>query len=300
MKFILGKKKNMTQLFMEDGRVVPVTAVKVFTNVITQVRDMERDGYVAVQIGTRAGSKNINKAQIGHCKGILECKVMREFRIRDGAGVPENMTRGVEFGVEIFRPGDRVRVTGVSKGKGFQGVVKRHNFAGASATHGTKDQLRMPGSIGATGPAHVFKGRKMPGRMGNDKVTVDGLTIVKIDHENSILYIKGALPGAFNSLVSIQGPGTFVVNKNVKKEASDEESVTDDKDDVKENEEQSESGQSDSKKQEEDSVDAEPAKDDDNGADENTDSDAESDESQNSGDDSSENEQTKESHDKQD
>ncbi len=208
----------MTQLFMEDGRVIPVTVVKAVRNVVTQIRNNERDGYVAVQVGTTAGSKHIKKPQKGHCKGIQECGTMREFRVLSGQ-VPSSISRGLEFGVEIFRPGDSVQVTGMSKGRGFQGVVKRHNFAGAPASHGTKDQLRMPGSIGATGPAHVFKGQRMPGRMGNDRITIKGLKIVKVDTENGLLYIKGALPGAFNAILSIQGPGTFkIVNKTEEKD----------------------------------------------------------------------------------
>ena len=208
----------MTQLFMEDGRVIPVTVVKAVRNVVTQIRDNERDGYVAVQVGTTAGSKHIKKPQKGHCKGIQECGTMREFRVLSGQ-VPSSISRGLEFGVEIFRPGDSVQVTGMSKGRGFQGVVKRHNFAGAPASHGTKDQLRMPGSIGATGPAHVFKGQRMPGRMGNDRITIKGLKIVKVDTDNGLLYIKGALPGAFNAMLSIQGPGTFkIVNKTEEKD----------------------------------------------------------------------------------
>jgi large subunit ribosomal protein L3 len=251
MKFILGQKKQMTQIFKDDGSVVPVTTVLVEPNVITQLKNQDKDGYVAVQVGSGTTKKSHTKAQQGHLKDLKPSRWLREFRfpitleraqraigsqVQEGDSIDptesdlQNDTlgkfkKGMEFGVEIFRPGDKVRVTGVSKGKGFQGVVKRHGFHGQDKSHGNKDQLRMPGSIGATGPAHVFKGMRMPGRMGTDKVTVDGLQVVKVDLENNLLYIKGALPGSLNSLVMIQGPGAFKDNTPKSKAQKKDEEV---------------------------------------------------------------------------
>ena len=249
MKFILGQKKQMTQIFEDNGTVVPVTAVLVERNVITQLKNQDKDGYIAIQVGSGATKKSHKKQQLGHLKELKPSRWLKEFRFdlpsgsashvasqsedlnpdaaRDDLPEPlKKFKRGMEFGVEIFRPGDKVQVTGVSKGKGFQGVVKRHGFHGQDKTHGNKDQLRMPGSIGATGPAHVFKGMRMPGRMGTDKITVAGLQVVKVDQEKNLLYIKGALPGAMNSLVMIQGPGTFKLpTKKLKDKKTEEQEV---------------------------------------------------------------------------
>ncbi len=235
MKFAIGQKKQMTQVFFEDGRVVPVTAVKIEKNVIIDVKTPERDGYWAVKVGSGVVKKRLTKPLQGVLKGLKNSRWVKEFRLNNdqAQNALEKFTRGLEFGAEIFRPGDKVTVTGYSKGRGFQGVVKRHNFAGAPASHGTKDQLRMPGSIGATGPAHVFKGRRMPGHMGTSRVTVKGLEVIKVDKEEGILYIKGALPGSFNSMVLIFGPGRFVVKKEeVKKEEKPEVESKDNGDDV--------------------------------------------------------------------
>ena len=229
MKFAIGQKKQMTQVFFEDGRVVPVTAVKIDKNVIIDVKTPERDGYWAVKVGSGVIKKKLTKPLQGVLKGLKNSRWIKEFRLNDdqAQNALEKFTRGLEFGVEIFRPGDKVTVTGYSKGRGFQGVVKRHNFAGAPASHGTKDQLRMPGSIGATGPAHVFKGRRMPGHMGTGRVTVKGLEVIKVDREEGVLYIKGALPGSFNSIILIFGPGRFVIKKEeVKKEEEKPEAET--------------------------------------------------------------------------
>lgn len=197
--------------------MVPVTVVHADPNVITQVKTAERDGYTAVQVGSGSVKKSNRKPQQGHLKGLQSSRWMREFRLSQEQ-VSDTFERGFSFGVEIFRPGDCVQVTGTSKGHGFQGVVKRHNFSGAPKSHGTKDQLRMPGSIGAAGVAHVFKGLRMPGRMGNDTVTVKGLRIVKVDTENNLLYILGALPGSIDGLLEISGPGTFKIPAPAKNE----------------------------------------------------------------------------------
>ena len=198
MKFILGKKIEMTQVFRDDGTVVPVTLIQAGPCVVTQIRTDKKDGYNAVQIGYGL-KRSLNKPLSGHLKDLDNFRYMREFRVAES-----EHKRGDKIDVSIFESGDKVDVTGVSKGQGFQGVVKRHGFAGSPASHGHKDQLRMPGSIGATGPAHVFKGTKMAGQMGNTQVTVKNLEIEKIDPKNNVLAIKGAIPGARNSLVMIK------------------------------------------------------------------------------------------------
>ncbi len=201
MKVILGKKLHMTQQFLEDGTVIPVTVVQAGPCVVTQVKTAEKDGYTAIQLGF-GEKKRLAKPQIGHLKDLPKAAVMKEFRF-DSAEVMGEIKRGDTLSVEQFTAGDKVSVTGTSKGRGFQGVVKRHGFGGSPATHGHKDQLRMPGSIGSTGPARVFKGKRMPGRMGNEQVTVRNLEIVGTDAKDNLLFIKGAVPGARNSLVSV-------------------------------------------------------------------------------------------------
>jgi large subunit ribosomal protein L3 len=228
MKFILGKKLEMTQIFHDDGRVVPVTAVLAEPNVVTQIKTADKDRYSAVQIGFGGfGSKHINKAKAGHTKGLENVKTMKEFRV-DVSDV-EKVKRGDKITVKVFENNDIVKVTGVSKGKGFQGVVKRHGFHGSPASHGHKDQLRMPGSIGATDAARVFKGKKMPGRMGTDQVTVAGLEVVNIDVEKNVIYIKGAIPGARNGLIMVSAPGDMDLSapvvEEVKEDVKAEETV---------------------------------------------------------------------------
>ena len=208
MKFILGKKMQMTQIWAND-KVMAVTPVLAGPCTVTQVKTKETDSYDALQVafGNRK-EKNINKPQLGHFKaaGVKPTKV-RELRaeVKD-AKVGDVITVGT------FEAGDSIDVTGTSKGKGFQGVVKRHHFAGGRASHGNKDQLRMGGSIGCKGPAHVFKNMKMPGRMGNARVTVKNLEIVKIDTENNLLFVKGAIPGAINGFIIIKGQGELKFN----------------------------------------------------------------------------------------
>lgn len=221
MKFIIGTKKEMTQVW-KDGEVIAVTRVKAGPCVVTQIKNNEKDRYNAVQIsfGERA-KKNIKKPQLGHLKKSkiknskfkINSRYLREFRLdKDNF----NIKIGNIIDVSTFELGDEIKVSGTSKGKGFQGVVKRHGFKGTKKTHGNKDQLRMPGSIGATGPAHVFKGTKMGGRMGGQKVTISGLEIININKENNELFISGAIPGARNGLIFIKGEGELrmVENKN--------------------------------------------------------------------------------------
>ncbi len=200
MKFILGTKGKMTQIFTEDGKVVPVTVVKAGPATVTQIRSEEKDGYSAVQIGFGTKKeKNIAKAQLGAWKDLGTFRYVREFRIDS-----HEYQTGDKIDVTIFEVGDIVHVSGTSKGKGNQGVVKRWNFAGGPGSHGQKHSLRAPGSIGSTGPQRVFKGKKMAGRMGGDRVTVKNLEIVAIDPENNLLMIKGAVPGAPGSLLEIR------------------------------------------------------------------------------------------------
>lgn len=203
MKFILGKKLPMTQVWVND-KVVAVTPVLAGPCTVTQVKTSQVDGYNALQVsyGIRK-EKNIKKPQLGHFKKAgVKPQAVRELRaeVKD-AKIGDVVT------VETFSDGDIVDVTATSKGKGFQGVVKRYGFQGGRKTHGNKDQLRMGGSIGAKGPAHVFKGTRMGGRMGGERVTIKNLEIIKIDEENNLLFVKGAIPGAVNGLITIKGQG---------------------------------------------------------------------------------------------
>ncbi len=192
----------MTQKFSEDGAVVPVTVVRVGPCQVTQVKNEDKDGYSAIQIGF-SKAKKLNKPQSGQLKGLENFSYLKEFRAKDQVELGE-VKRGDKITAADFKPGETVQVTGISKGKGFQGVVRRHHFHGHPKTHGHKDQLRMPGAIGAGGVQHVFKGVRMAGHMGTDQVTVKNLQIVEVDDKNNLLYIKGALPGARNGLLEIK------------------------------------------------------------------------------------------------
>ena len=201
---ILGKKLGMTQIFSEDGLAIPVTIVEAGPCKVVQVKTLENDGYSAVQLGfEKKPERLVNKPVMGHFRKhkVEPFRFLREFR-----DFPEEYCEvGKEVTVEVFEEGNIVKVTGISKGKGFQGVVKRHGFGGGPRTHGQSDRLRAPGSIGASAfPSRVIKGLRMAGRMGGKQVTVKGLTIVKIDKENNLLFIKGAVPGARNSLLIIR------------------------------------------------------------------------------------------------
>ena len=192
MKFILGKKIGMTQIFDRDGRIIPVTLIEAGPCQVVQVKTKEKDGYPAVQIGfEKIKDKKVKKPQKG--KGF---RYLREFANGD-------LKIGHQINVSIFQEGEIVKVAGISKGKGFQGVVKRHGFSGFPASHGTKHGLRAPGSIGSAFPERVWKGKKMAGRMGADRVTVQGLKIIQIDKENNLLAIKGALSGRKGTLLEI-------------------------------------------------------------------------------------------------
>lgn len=198
MKFILGKKIAMSQIFQETGEAVPVTVIQAGPCNVTQVKTKDKDGYVAVQLGFEP-IKKLAKPQAGHVKDMPLFRKLREFRLTEGS-----FERGQALTVEQFQAKDVLKVTGFSKGKGFQGVVKRHGFHGHPTTHGHKDQMRMPGSIGATFPQHVIKGKRMGGRMGGERITVANLEVVKVEADKNLLYVKGAVPGGRNSFLLIK------------------------------------------------------------------------------------------------
>lgn len=204
----------MSQLFAADGRVIPVTVVEAGPCQITQVKDIASDGYRAVQLGF-GKKRKLTKALFGHLKIFSRFRHLKEFRLDE----KQEVKLGQTITAEAFNLGDRVKVMGVSKGKGFQGVVKRYGFHGSPKTHGHKDQLRMPGSIGSTDPAHVFKGKRMGGRMGNDQVSLPNVEVAQVDAEKNLLYLKGAVPGATNGLIIISGAGEL---KEIIKEAKHE------------------------------------------------------------------------------
>jgi large subunit ribosomal protein L3 len=208
MKFILGTKEGMSQIFSEDGKLTPVTLIKVTPNVVIQVKTKEKDGYEAVQIGT-GNTRKLSKGLKGHFNERGSFAHVREFPSADastssaqGAGQTP-LKVGDKVGIEQFEVGDKVKVTCMTKGKGFAGVVKRHGFAGAPASHGHKKVLRRPGSIGGRFPQHVRKGLRMAGRDGYDRVAARNLTVVVIDAEEGVLALKGAVPGTRGRLVEI-------------------------------------------------------------------------------------------------
>ena len=205
MKGILGKKIGMTQVFTKDGKLIPVTVIEVEPNVVTQIKTVENDGYEAIQLGTDTIREKLsNKPEMGHTKkaNTEPKRFLKEIR---GVNVNE-YTLGQVIGADIFEEGEIVDVTGTSKGKGFQGVVKRHGFGGVGqTTHGQHNRLRAPGSIGACSyPARVFKGTRMAGQMGNHRVTVQNLQVLKVIPEHNLLLIKGSVPGSKGSIVIIE------------------------------------------------------------------------------------------------
>lgn len=204
MKFILGTKERMTQVFDTRGIAHPVTVLRVTPAKVTQVKTGEKDGYEAVQIASGAQkSHRVNKAQTGHMGGAYQHVV--EFKPRTGTTESiASFAKDAMLDVSVFAEGDAVSVSAISKGKGFQGVVKRHGFRGAAASHGTKDVVRAPGSIGATGPQRVFKGVRMAGRMGGERITVKNLTVIAINKEENILLVSGAVPGRRGTLVEVR------------------------------------------------------------------------------------------------
>ena len=199
----LGKKIGMTQIFREDGKVVPVTVIEAGPCVVTQVKTKETDGYEAVQLGY-GDVKRRNKPQAGHLKNSRLSRYLREVATNDTS----EFAVGQTIGVDIFETGEKVDIIGTSKGRGFAGVMKRWNFGGGPRTHGQSDRARAPGSIGGgTTPGKVYKGLKMGGHMGNRRITVKALEIIEIDAERNLLMIKGGVPGATNSLIQIRRNG---------------------------------------------------------------------------------------------
>lgn len=206
MTGIIGRKLGMTRIFAEDGEAVPVTVVEAGPCVVTRVRTRESDGYEAVQLGFGSvRRKSLTKPVLGQFERakVPPRKTLKEFRVED----PGQYALGQEVRVDIFQPGEFVDVTGWSKGRGFQGVVKRYNKSIGRMTHGNKSK-RAPGSIGqSASPSKVWKGRKLPGRMGGERVTVKRLSIVEVDAEKNLLLIKGAVPGAANGILLIRKAG---------------------------------------------------------------------------------------------
>ena len=204
MKSILGKKVGMTQIFDEKGEVVPVSIIEVGPCYVTQKKTVDTDGYNAIQLGfDEVPERKVNKPKAGHLKkaGAPAVRFLREFRVAD----PDSYQEGQKIEASLFEVGDRVDIIGTSKGKGFAGVVKRLGFGGGPKTHGQSDRWRASGSVGAgSTPGRVFKGVRMAGRMGNERVTVQNLKVVLVDAEKNLLAVKGAIPGAKNGLVIVR------------------------------------------------------------------------------------------------
>lgn len=202
MKALLGTKIGMTQIISEDGQAVPVTIIQAGPVTVTQVKSVESDGYNAVQVGFGEG-KNLSKAVAGHVKtSKVTPKYIREFRVET---LPEEVTVGSTIDVTAFEVGDLVDATGTSKGKGFAGNIKRHNFNRHKKTHGGKGNTRRPGSIGSMYPQKVFKGKRMAGHMGHEQVTVKNLVVSYVDVENNLIGLRGAVPGPKRGLIVIGG-----------------------------------------------------------------------------------------------
>lgn len=206
MKGILGKKVGMTQIFDERGEVVPVTVIEAGPCFVSQIKTAERDGYTAIQMGFGGTKpKHLTRPQLKHLEksDLPALRHLREIRMLDDE-IPD-LEEGQQVAVDIFEVGEFVDVTGTSKGRGFAGVVKRHGFRGGPKTHGQSDRLRTPGSIGAcTTPGRVFKGKRMPGRMGGERVTAQNLKVVLVDPERNLLAVRGPVPGAKNGLLMIR------------------------------------------------------------------------------------------------
>lgn len=200
MKYILGKKIGMTQIFGERGRTLGVTLIEGGPCTITQMRTQEKDGYTAAQVGFGKRS-SLTKALIGHLKGLGSFRYLRECRFDN---LPEGWKKGETLTVGQFSLGDKVKVTSFMKGRGFQGGVKRHGFSGGQRSHGHRHVLRTIGSIGSSYPERVWKGKRMPGQYGNAQVSTKNLKVVSIDADAGILALHGAVPGANGSLVIVQ------------------------------------------------------------------------------------------------
>ncbi|ABW18054.1 50S ribosomal protein L3 [Alkaliphilus oremlandii] len=202
MKGLVGRKIGMTQMFDETGLVIPVTVIEVEANAVTQVKTIEKDGYNAIQVGYgQINERNVNKPSKGHFDkaGVTPKRSLQEFRLES----TEGFTAGQELKADLFKAGDKVDISGVSKGKGFQGVIKRHNQSRGPMAHGSRYH-RGPGSMGAASyPSRVFKGKKLAGHMGHENVTIQNLEVVKVDVERNLLIVKGAVPGPKKGLLTI-------------------------------------------------------------------------------------------------
>lgn len=201
---LVGRKVGMTRIVADDGRVLPVTVIHVAPNLITQVKDVDNDGYKAVQVTTgERRPQRVSNALTGHYRksGVAAGRLLREFRVEDTAGY----AMGGEIGLDVFAVGQRVDVSGISKGKGFAGAIKRHNFRSNRASHGNSLSHRAPGSIGCRQtPGRVFKGKRMAGHMGAEQVTTQNLELVRIDADRRLLMIRGAVPGARDANVIVR------------------------------------------------------------------------------------------------
>jgi large subunit ribosomal protein L3 len=219
MKGILGKKVGMTQVFSERGEAIPVTVIEAGPCFVAQIKTVEQDGYAAVQLGfEETKPKRLTQPQLKHLQksNLPALRHLRELRIGDDELA--TFEEGQKLTVDIFAEGEFVDVTGTSKGRGFAGVVKRHGFRGGPKTHGQSDRLRAPGSVGAcTTPGRVFKGKRMPGRMGGERVTTQGLQVVLVDPERNLLALRGAVPGSKNGLLLIREARKTRLRKRVRK-----------------------------------------------------------------------------------
>ncbi len=210
---IIGKKTGMTQLFDQDGNCVPVTVVQAGPCYVTDLKTMEKDKYTAVQLGFQeVPERKLTRPEKGHLKKseAKPLKTLREFRLSENE--LEQLSLGQQIDLNMFKPGDYVDIIGTSKGKGFTGVMRRHNFHGSTATHGSHETFRHGGSIGGRYPQHTVKGRKMPGRHGGSRVTTQNLQVVQVRDKDNLILIRGALPGARNSLI--------LISKAIKKQAA--------------------------------------------------------------------------------
>ncbi|XWX04306.1 50S ribosomal protein L3 [Aggregatilineales bacterium SYSU G02658] len=205
MKGIIGKKVGMTQVFDEQGNAIPVTVIAAGPCYVTQVRTAEKDGYTAVQLGyEETKAQRLTKGQMGHLskKGLPALRVLREFRVRNE---DVTVTEGAEIKADVFEKGERVDVVGISKGRGFAGTIKRHNFNRQPKTHGQSDRERAPGSVGMCEfPGRTLKGQRMAGHMGAERVTMQNLQVVVVDAEKNLLAVRGSVPGAKGDIVIVK------------------------------------------------------------------------------------------------
>lgn len=197
---ILGRKIGMTQVYRDNGELVAATAIEAGPCIVTQVKNEQKDGYRAIQMGFEEGGR-LNKAEKGHLQELPRLTHLREFRVDD----PMSHNRGDKVDVGFLKAGDLVNVIGISKGRGFAGVVKRHHFGGGPKTHGQSDRHRAPGAIGATtSPGRVLKGQRMAGHMGHSKTTARHVEVINVDPERNLLLVRGPIPGAKKGLVTIE------------------------------------------------------------------------------------------------